>query len=29
MSANEKVCEIVLVRSGSTDYEFSAAIFID
>ena len=29
MSANEKVCEIVLVRSGSTDYEFSAAIFMD
>ena len=29
MSANEEVCEIVLVRSGSTDNEFSAAIFID
>ena len=29
MSVNEEVREIVLVGSGSTDYEFSAAIFID
>ena len=28
MFVNEKVCEIVLIISSSTDYEFSAAIFI-
>ena len=28
MFVNEEVCEIVLIISSSTDYEFSAAIFI-
>ena len=28
MFLNEEVCEIVLIISSSTDYEFSAAIFI-
>ena len=29
MFVNKKVFEIVLFMSGSTNYEFSAAIFID
>ena len=29
MFANEKVCEIALIISGSTDYEFSADNFIE
>ena len=28
MFVNEEVCEVVLIISSSTDYEFSAAIFI-
>ena len=26
---NKEVCEIILIISGSTEYEFSAAIFIE
>ena len=29
MFVNEEVSEIVLIISGSTEYEFSAAIFIE
>ena len=28
MFVNEEVCEIVLIRSSSTEYEFSTATFI-
>ena len=29
MFVNEEVCEIVLIISGSTEYELSEAIFLD
>ena len=29
MFVNEKVCEIVLIISDSTEYDFSASIFIE
>ena len=29
MFVNEEVCEIILIISGSTDYQFSAANFLE